>query len=95
MGFEFDPVKSESNRAKHGINFKQARAIWNDLVVTFSSQQAGEPRKLVIGKMGVTYWTAIITERGENIRIISVRKARTNEKAIYNKQIARNGGREP
>ncbi|MCL2258883.1 MAG: BrnT family toxin [Cystobacterineae bacterium] len=30
MSFDFDPQKSASNKIKHGIDFKEASAIWDD-----------------------------------------------------------------
>jgi hypothetical protein len=30
MKFEFDINKSESNKGKHGIDFVEAQALWND-----------------------------------------------------------------
>ena len=30
MEFEFDPVKSGSNREKHGVDFIQAQELWLD-----------------------------------------------------------------
>jgi uncharacterized DUF497 family protein len=44
---------------------------------------AAEPRVAVIGKIDLKIWTAIITQRGENIRIISVRRAHPKEEKIY------------
>ncbi|MEC9464013.1 MAG: BrnT family toxin, partial [Pseudomonadota bacterium] len=31
MEFEFDPAKSEANKAKHGIDFVAAQELWYDL----------------------------------------------------------------
>jgi uncharacterized DUF497 family protein len=42
-----------------------------------------EPRYLVIGVMDGKHWSAVITYRGPNIRLISVRRARTEEVALY------------
>ena len=42
-----------------------------------------EPGYIVIGLIGVKHWTAVITYRNKNIRIISVRRARKSEVAIY------------
>ena len=42
-----------------------------------------EPRYLVIGVMDGKHWSAVITYRGTNIRLISVRRARTEEVALY------------
>ena len=42
-----------------------------------------EPRFAVIGRIGHKIWTAFITYRGENVRLISVRRARESEERSY------------
>ena len=84
MSFEFDPTKSESNKEKHGIDFVQAQAIWEDsnlLEIPVKTQD--EPRYLIIGRISGTHWSAVITYRAETIRIISVRRSRKEEVALY------------
>jgi hypothetical protein len=90
VDFEFAPEKSAANKAKHGLDFEEARAIWNDPNrLTVPSAYPGEPRQLVIGRIGENNWTAVITWRGNRIRLISVRRSRHNEKELYeNKQQA-------
>jgi len=84
MEFEYDPAKSETNALKHGINFAEARELWNDgNLVVLPSKYVAESRVLAIGRIGDNHWTAIFTERGERIRIISVRRSRPEEKALY------------
>ena len=84
MDFEFDSVKSETNKDKHGIDFIDAQALWNDPdVLEIPAKTTDEPRFLVVGKIGEKYWSGIITYRNENIRIISVRRARNEEIEIY------------
>ena len=86
MEFEFDPAKSASNKAKHGIDFVEAQALWLDdgLAETMSkSNLAGESRFLAIGRIEGRYWTAICTSRSMGIRIISVRRARREEIDYY------------
>jgi hypothetical protein len=81
MPFEFDPAKSAANKAKHGIDFVEAQALWSDPErVEVPARPMDEPRHVVIGRIGETLWTATITYRHENtIRIISVRRARRDE----------------
>ena len=82
--FEFDQSKSASNFDKHGIDFIGAQNLWNDpefIEVLANSDK--EPRSLVIGLIGDKYWSSIITYRGENIRIISVRCSRKSEVELY------------
>ncbi len=84
MKFEFDNNKSNSNKIKHGINFEEAQYMWLDVRrVKISSKYTEEPRFLLIAKVKESIWTAIYTYRENTIRIISVRKARKNEKEIY------------
>ena len=84
MEFEFDPDKSRSNRDKHGIDFTEAQAIWNDpYFMEIPARITGEPRSMVIGKISGRYWSGIITYRSGNVRIISVRHSRREEIEIY------------
>lgn len=82
--FEFDPKKSASNQKKHGIDFVDAQAIWQDTsFIEILAKSEDEPRVLVIGKIGGKHWSAIITHRKDQIRIISVRRSRDAEVALY------------
>ena len=84
MGFEYDPTNSTKNKRKHGIEFEEALALWSDdALVEIPARVADEPRWLVIGQIGGKHWSAVITRRAENIRLISVRRARDEEVAIY------------
>ena len=84
MPFEYDPEKSQRNDEKHGIDFEDAQALWTDLDrLEIPAKTLDEPRYLVIGKISGKYWSAVITYRGENIRIISVRRSRDEEIELY------------
>jgi len=84
MEFEFDPKKSESNKQKHGIDFYEARRLWEDPdLIEIPVKTRDEPRFLVIGKISGKHWSGIVTYRGEKIRIISVRRARKEEVFLY------------
>ena len=84
MPFEYDPKKSQSNREKHGIDFEKAQAIWDDVdYLEIPAKTQDEPRWLVMGKIEGKLWSAIITYRGDNIRIISVRRPRDEEIELY------------
>ena len=83
--FEFENSKSESNKVKHGIAFYSARKLWNDVNrIEIPARRFDETRFLIIAKFDKEIWSAIYTLRNKRIRIISVRKARENEKEIYN-----------
>jgi uncharacterized DUF497 family protein len=84
MDFEFDPAKSAANLKKHGIDFVGAQASWSDPHrLEIPARSGDEPRTQVIGRIGDLVWSAFITPRGDRIRIISVRRARDEEKAAY------------
>lgn len=82
--FEFDEAKSRANFLKHGISFDDAQALWNDPgLLEIPAKTEDEPRHLVIGLICKKCWSAVITYRGANIRIISVRRSRAEEVALY------------
>ncbi|MEN9539591.1 MAG: hypothetical protein RLZZ126_1826 [Pseudomonadota bacterium] len=82
--FEFDAVKSESNRAKHGIDFVEAQSLWDDpMLLEIPARTDDEPRFLLVGLIGDKHWSAVISYRGANVRLISVRRARMEEVALY------------
>ncbi|WP_304232071.1 BrnT family toxin [Jiulongibacter sediminis] len=82
--FEFDLDKSESNHQKHGIDFYQARELWLDPdLVEIQAKNIDEARSMFIGKIDEKHWSAITTYRDGNIRLISVRRSRNNEKELY------------
>lgn len=73
-----------SNLVKHGINFKDAQRLWEDSGLrVIKARTSGEPRWLAIGHIGDKHWSGVFTLRGEVIRIISVRRSRPNEIALY------------
>jgi len=82
--FEFDEAKSLSNAAKHGVDFAAAQELWLDeLLIEIPAKTTGEPRSIVIGVIGTKHYSAVITHREGRIRIISVRRSRPKEVAIY------------
>jgi len=84
MEFEFDPRKSAANRRKHGIDFVEAQALWDDPdLIEIPARTQDEPRFLVIGRIKGKHWSGVITPRGERIRLISVRRSRDSEVEIY------------
>jgi uncharacterized DUF497 family protein len=82
--FEFDPAKSASNLEKHGIDFTALQALWDDpMRVEIPARTADEPRWLVIGQIAGTHWSAVVTYREQRVRIISARRSRKEETALY------------
>jgi len=84
MEFEFDSQKSKTNKTKHGIDFYEAQALWDDSdFIEIPVKTSDEPRYLVVAKIAGKHWSGVITYRGEKIRIISVRRSRKEEVDIY------------
>lgn len=82
--FEYDLDKSESNKRKHGIDFEESKALWNDLsAYEVDAITIDEPRTKRVGNCQGKLWAAIFTMREERIRIISVRRAHGDEAKRY------------
>lgn len=82
--FEFDTIKPKNNQNKHGIDFLEAQALWDDPdLLEIPARTTDEERFLVIGKIKAAHWSGVITYRTEKIRIISVRRAREEEIELY------------
>ena len=77
-------TKRKANLKKHGIDFVSAQNLWNDPdLIQVQAKSENEQRFLVIGRIADKYWSAVITYRKNNIRIISVRRSRISEVALY------------
>jgi hypothetical protein len=86
MYFQFDPTKAASNLKKHGISFADAEGVFYDpLAIHCNNPEAkGEERFVAIG-MGSTgeILVVIYAFRGEEIRLISARRATRHEVKNY------------
>lgn len=85
MQFDWDPAKSVSNEAKHGLSLASATALWVGPVLTIPSKNPGEMRHLAIGLIVENYWTVVYAPRGNSFRLISARRSRKNEKELFEK----------
>lgn len=87
MEFEWDPIKSEVNRKKHGITFHDAATVFSDpLAITFADpdHSHGEHRFLTFGHSNLNHLLVVVhTERRGKTRIISARLATRYERTIY------------
>jgi uncharacterized DUF497 family protein len=82
--FEYDPNKRKINFDKHCIDFEEAKLLWNDPdLVEIPANISDEPRFVIIAFHNGKHWSAAITYRDNNIRIISVRRSRKNEVNFY------------
>src|SRR5258708_2473284 len=82
MEIEFDPAKDRVNLAKHGIGLDAATAIFATPSVQWPSlrERHGELRYIAVGLVLGIEFTCIFTMRGLVARIISVRRARNEER---------------
>lgn len=84
MEFEYDPIKNQANKGKHGIDFDEAQDLWLDEDrVVFPARSDTEERHAMIAKKDEKIWVVFYTMREVSIRIISVRRARENEERTY------------
>lgn len=84
MVFEFDEDKSHANRQKHGIDFVEAQRLWSDEdLIVAAARSDDELRYLAVGLIDDLHWAAVYTVRRNVIRIISVRRARRQERIDY------------
>ena len=86
MRFEWDPAKNRANVAKHGVDFADAVAVFEDsLALTRPDPEArAEPRFVTLGTDGFSRLLVVVfTERGERTRIMSARPATARERKSY------------
>ncbi len=87
--FVWDEAKRLANLKKHGIDFADAEKIFRGLTFTAEDEREsyGERRFLTLGLLEDQVVSVTHTERGEEIRIISIRKATKHEARFYFSQI--------
>jgi uncharacterized DUF497 family protein len=83
VGFDWDERKSESNLAKHGIDFDDAIEVFYGPILLRRSDRNYEERWVAIGHSEDRLIAVIFTRRADVIRIISARRARKNEEREY------------
>jgi uncharacterized protein len=84
MEFEWDEDKREANLEKHGYDFLRAIQVFSGEHVVVPSRYGGvEPRWLAIGKIDDREVTVVFTMRGTTRRVISMRRASSAERKIY------------
>ncbi|WFP61492.1 BrnT family toxin [Mesorhizobium sp. WSM4904] len=85
MRFEWDAVKAKTNKAKHGIDFELALEFdfANALVAIDDSENYGEERLVATSIIGLSIYVMVYVERGETIRVISLRRATRKEIENY------------
>ena len=84
MEFEFDARKSRANKKKHGIDFVEAQALWEDPdLIEIPEKVVDEPRFLVMGRISEKHWSGVVAYRDDKVLFISVRRSLEKEREIY------------
>lgn len=85
MGLEWDSRKAAANLEKHAIDFADAATVFLDeLAVTIPDDRADEERFITLGTDALGRVLVLVyTWRGENIRLISARRATRRERRQY------------
>jgi len=87
LTFEWDPKKAVSNLAKHGVSFEEATGVFADanaLTIPDPLHSGAEHRQITMGRtLNSKILVVVHTERGDNLRIISARRANPREKKTY------------
>ena len=94
MEFEWDPAKSEANKQKHGLDFREASAVFANEALCLDlydeTHSDIEERFITIGPVRAGLVLVVWTERHlDTIRIISARFATTREAALYHRRMER------
>lgn len=89
MTYEWDAAKGIGNLAKHGIDFDDAIEIFDGFYFEYSSIRNNEERYVAVGEMEGIVVAVVYALRGKTRRIISARRARTNEERDYYKALER------
>ena len=81
--FEWDEAKRQSNIEEHGIDFEDAASIFSRPYLRIRSDRNDEMRFVAIGCIKDIEIAVVYTIRAGACRIISARRARTNEREDY------------
>jgi uncharacterized protein len=85
VNHQWDPGKAKSNRKKHGVSFADAVAVFSDEFALTVEDESSEEQRFVTMRMDVLERLILVvyTWRGNNIRLISARKATDGERKEY------------
>lgn len=85
MGYQWDRYKADGNLRKHGVRFADAAsALEDELALTIEAEASGERRWVTLGRdLFGRLLVVVYAWRGDDIRIISARKANPKERRQY------------
>ena len=87
--YEWDKKKNQENLSKHGLDFEDAEIVFSGPCVSFVDDrfEYGEQRFITLGLLQGRTVVIAHTLRGEDTRIISMRKANKREEKIYKERL--------
>ena len=80
---EFDTTKDSANVRKHGISLARFADMTNRIIAPDPAHSHREPRWFVFGRIDRRVWAAVVTYRGAQVRVISLRPASRKERRHY------------
>ena len=87
LNFEWDEKKAKTNATKHGVGFEEAATVFADplsLTIPDPAHSQAEERLIILGESHSGKLLVVVhTERGDNLRIISARRASRRERKNY------------
>ncbi|MGO4151410.1 BrnT family toxin [Cupriavidus sp. YAF13] len=88
MDITYDPAKSESNRAKHGVSLELARELDWSAVMAYPDARHDyrELREIGFGVIDQRLYCVVFTQRGDAMHVISLRRANRREVKAYVEQ---------
>lgn len=89
MHFEWDDNKNRANSIKHGLDFRDAAQVFQGTTLTSEDNRRdyGEPRFISLGMLEDIAVVIVYTRRFDKIRIISMRRAKTKERKLYEQTV--------
>lgn len=88
--FEWDENKRNANIEKHGLDFRDAVWVLDGPYLKYPAKEGnGEQRWIAIGMLDDIAVAIICTMRGPALRVISMRRARKNERKHYDTHFGR------
>jgi len=87
LNFEWDENKARTNLVKHGVSFAEAATVFGDplsLTIPDPAHSQREDRFIILGHSHQQRLLVVVhTDRGDNIRLISARRASRSERKNY------------
>ena len=81
--YEWDELKRVTNLAKHGVDFASMEAFEWEGAIQRLDDSCSEPRFVAVGYIDDRLHVVVFTERGDRIRLVSLRRATASERRRY------------